>query len=216
MIFFFKLQIHSFAREARFPKDKCANFWGYYQDRRILFPRLVTEWSLKLFSSEQNCFDDQMRESVKYKNTEHVEGVTRSDVRTVNKWPFQTPYLEIIWLSLLSLASASPPSPTPISHFPSCRTGISPGAKVTHNGLELKATLVTFLLDFGLDILGAGAGNLPIFCKNVSLDKCAPSVKIWLTRKLWEHITLTFSCIKGNVTIILLSSCQHLQKNDLF
>ena len=131
MIFFFKLQIHSFAREARFPKDKCANFWGYYQDRRILFPRLVTEWSLKLFSSEQNCFDDQMRESVKYKNTEHVEGVTRSDVRTVNKWPFQTPYLEIIWLSLLSLASASPPSPTPISHFPSCRTGISPGAKVT-------------------------------------------------------------------------------------
>ena len=134
---------------------------------------MVTEWFLKVFSSEKTCFDDQMGEFVKDKNTEHAEGVTKSDFRSVNRWPFQTPYFDSV-----SLVSALPPSPTPISHFPSSRTGVSPGAKATHNGLELKAPLVTFLLDCGLDTLGGGAGNLPRLCKNVSLDKCAPGVKI--------------------------------------
>ena len=168
--FFFKQQTYSFAREARFPKDKCANCWGYYQDLRILFPSLVTEWFLKVFSSEKTCFDDQMGEFVKDKNTEHAEGVTKSDFRSVNRWPFQTPYLEILWLSVLSVRIA--PSPTPISHFPSSRTGISPGAKATHNGLELKATLVTFLLDCGLDTLGGGAGNLPKMSLWTNVFRC--------------------------------------------
>lgn len=70
------------------------------------------------------------------------------------------------------------PASLPVSHFPSCRTRVSPGAKGTHSGLELRATLVMFLLYWGLNTLGGRAGNLSTFCKNVSMDKCAPSAEI--------------------------------------
>lgn len=55
-----------------------------------------------------------MGEFVKDKNTEHAEGVTKSDFRSVNRWPFQTAYLEIVWLSVLSVRVA----PIPHAHFP--------------------------------------------------------------------------------------------------
>lgn len=84
------------------------------------------------------------------------------------------------------------------------------------NELKLSAPLVVFLPHCGLNTLGGWAGNLSIFCKNVSMEKCVPSAKIWLTRELWEHIKSALPCIKGDITMILLSFCWHLRKNDLF
>ena len=70
-----------FCKGSKISKGYVPTVGNIDQGLRILFPKVVIEWSLKLFPSEEKCFDDQMREFVKYKSTIHMQVITRSDFR---------------------------------------------------------------------------------------------------------------------------------------
>lgn len=73
----------------------------------------------------------------------------------------------------------------------------------------------TFLLHCGLHTWETGMEIFPCFT-NMSLGKCVPSAKISPHQACWEHVKVAPPCVKGNVTIVLLSLRLTSAKDDLF
>ena len=148
---------------------------------------VLLEGSLKVVSSEKLFW--WPREKVcRIPSTVDTPGITNDDFRRKRKE-------SLVQETSVSGCSTSSPLETaslPSSRFPSSGTGVSSGAVGAHGEVEFQATPVMFLLHCGLDTLGGGAGNLSIICKNVSVEKSAPSANTWLSRELWEQVEWLF------------------------
>lgn len=161
---------------------------------------MVIEWSLKLFPSEEKCFDDQMREFVKFKNTIHVQVITRSDFRRKCK---QVSILDPLLRGYLTESpQCQHPSLFPIS-LPLELGSVLELKGLTVSGAQGYSGNVSTLL--GAKYFGRqGWESFHILQKCLYGQMCS---KCRNPRELWEHIKSTLLCIKGNITIVLLSSC---------